>query len=339
MSRRPPSSTRTDTLFPYTTLFRSGGLSGRRGVPVRQPWRRHRRRQRPGVRLVADPGGSGQAGDPGRGSWHRQRVRRDRAHSALGRGCVQRRRGVAGPEGWRPHARIRRTSAACRLPRRAGHRGRHRRSGRSQRERQVSNSNHAPAAEPGAICDQALRGAGGHFGRHGGRFGAETLIGPLEELAAAYEAARVDPAVVEALDKALAHYVGRPSPIYEAARLSEHVGGARILLKREDLNHTGAHKINNTIGQALLASRMGKTRIIAETGAGQHGVASATVAARLGLECVVYMGATDIERQKINVYRMQLLGARVVPVTSGSAPPQPALNDAKDARAPYGRDD
>ncbi|MCW5581545.1 MAG: pyridoxal-phosphate dependent enzyme, partial [Luteimonas sp.] len=159
----------------------------------------------------------------------------------------------------------------------------------------------------------------GHFGRHGGRFVAETLIGPLEELAAAYDAARVDPAFVAAFDKDLKHYVGRPSPIYHAERLSREVGGAQILLKREDLNHTGAHKINNTIGQALLAARMGKKRIIAETGAGQHGVASATVATRLGLECVVYMGATDIERQKINVYRMKLLGAQVVPVTSGSA--------------------
>ncbi|MEP6634776.1 MAG: tryptophan synthase subunit beta, partial [Luteimonas sp.] len=129
-------------------------------------------------------------------------------------------------------------------------------------------------------------------------------------------------------EKDLAHYVGRPSPIYHAERLSEEVGGARILLKREDLNHTGAHKINNTIGQALLAARMGKTRIIAETGAGQHGVATATVAARLGIECVVYMGATDIERQKINVYRMRLLGARVVPVTSGSQTLKDALNEA-----------
>ena len=170
--------------------------------------------------------------------------------------------------------------------------------------------------------------AAGHFGRYGGRFVAETLIGPLEELAAAYDAARGDPAFVSAFEDDLAHYVGRPSPIYHAQRLSEHAGGARILLKREDLNHTGAHKINNTIGQALLASRMGKTRIIAETGAGQHGVASATVAARLGLECVVYMGATDIERQKINVYRMKLLGAEVVPVTSGSATLKDALNEA-----------
>lgn len=168
----------------------------------------------------------------------------------------------------------------------------------------------------------------GHFGRFGGRFVAETLIGPLEELAAAYDAARVDPAFIAEFEHDLKHYVGRPSPIYEARRLSEENGGARILLKREDLNHTGAHKINNTIGQALLARRMGKPRIIAETGAGQHGVASATVAARLGLECVVYMGATDIERQKINVYRMQLLGAKVVPVTSGSQTLKDALNEA-----------
>jgi tryptophan synthase beta chain len=168
----------------------------------------------------------------------------------------------------------------------------------------------------------------GHFGRFGGRFVAETLIGPLEELAAAYDAARVDPAFIAEFEHDLAHYVGRPSPIYEATRLSEEVGGARILLKREDLNHTGAHKINNTIGQALLAKRMGKRRIIAETGAGQHGVASATVAARLGLECVVYMGATDIERQKINVFRMRLLGATVVPVTSGSQTLKDALNEA-----------
>jgi tryptophan synthase beta chain len=170
--------------------------------------------------------------------------------------------------------------------------------------------------------------ANGHFGRFGGRFVAETLMGPLEELAAAYDAARIDPAFIAEFESDLAHYVGRPSPIYEAKHLSAAVGGARILLKREDLNHTGAHKINNTIGQALLARRMGKTRIIAETGAGQHGVASATVAARLGLECVVYMGATDIERQKINVYRMQLLGAKVVPVTSGAKTLKDALNEA-----------
>ena len=156
--------------------------------------------------------------------------------------------------------------------------------------------------------------ADGHFGRHGGRFVAETLVEPLRELAAAYDQARVDPAFIAAFEDDLAHYVGRPSPIYFAERLSREVGGARILLKREDLNHTGAHKINNTIGQALLASRMGKTRIIAETGAGQHGVASATVAARLGLECVVYMGATDIARQQVNVDRMHMLGATVVPM-------------------------
>jgi len=168
----------------------------------------------------------------------------------------------------------------------------------------------------------------GRFGRFGGRFVAETLMGPLEELAAAYDAARADPAFIAAFDRDLKHYVGRPSPVYHARRLSEEAGGARILLKREDLNHTGAHKINNTIGQALLAARMGKPRIIAETGAGQHGVASATVAARLGLECVVYMGATDIERQKINVYRMKLLGAKVVPVSSGSATLKDALNEA-----------
>jgi tryptophan synthase beta chain len=186
----------------------------------------------------------------------------------------------------------------------------------------------AKALNNADIDYHAYPDAAGRFGRHGGRFVAETLVGPLQELAAAYDAARADPAFVAAFDKDLKHYVGRPSPIYEAERLTREVGGARILLKREDLNHTGAHKINNTIGQALLASRMGKTRIIAETGAGQHGVASATVAARLGLQCVVYMGATDIERQKINVYRMKLLGAQVVPVTSGSATLKDALNEA-----------
>ena len=185
----------------------------------------------------------------------------------------------------------------------------------------------APAV-PSVVDFHAYPDASGHFGRFGGRFVAETLIGPLEELARAYDQARVDPTFIAAFEADLAHYVGRPSPIYHAERLSREVGGARILLKREDLNHTGAHKINNTIGQALLASRMGKPRIIAETGAGQHGVASATVAARLGLECVVYMGATDIERQKINVYRMKLLGATVVPVTSGSATLKDALNEA-----------
>src|SRR6185437_9446506 len=168
----------------------------------------------------------------------------------------------------------------------------------------------------------------GRFGAYGGTFVAETLVAPLEELTAAYTRLRDDPAFQKEFADDLKHYVGRPSPIYHARRLSEKIGGAQILFKREDLNHTGAHKINNTIGQALLAARMGKKRIIAETGAGQHGVASATVAARLGLECVVYMGATDIERQKINVYRMKLLGATVVPVTSGSATLKDALNEA-----------
>ena len=168
----------------------------------------------------------------------------------------------------------------------------------------------------------------GHFGPYGGTFVAETLIEPLAALAREYAAAKADPAFAAELARDLADYVGRPSPIYHAERLSAKVGGAQILLKREDLNHTGAHKINNTIGQAMLARRMGKTRIIAETGAGQHGVASATVAARLGLECVVYMGATDIERQAINVYRMKLLGATVVPVTSGSKTLKDALNEA-----------
>jgi len=170
--------------------------------------------------------------------------------------------------------------------------------------------------------------AHGRFGDYGGSYVAETLMAPLAELADAYLRLREDPAFIAELDRDLKHYVGRPSPIYHAERLSKHVGGARILLKREDLNHTGAHKINNTVGQALVARNMGKTRIIAETGAGQHGVASATVAARLGLKCVVYMGATDIERQKINVYRMKLLGAEVVPVTSGSKTLKDALNEA-----------
>ncbi|HEX7112376.1 MAG TPA: tryptophan synthase subunit beta [Mizugakiibacter sp.] len=170
--------------------------------------------------------------------------------------------------------------------------------------------------------------AHGRFGPYGGVYVAETLVAPVEALAEAYLRLRKDPEFVAELDRDLAHYVGRPSPIYHAERLSAQVGGARILLKREDLNHTGAHKINNTVGQALVAKRMGKTRIIAETGAGQHGVASATVAARLGLKCVVYMGAVDMERQAINVYRMKLLGAEVVPVTSGSRTLKDALNEA-----------
>ncbi len=170
--------------------------------------------------------------------------------------------------------------------------------------------------------------ASGHFGPYGGRFVAETLMGPLEELRLAYEKYRHDPAFSAELDHDLAHFVGRPSPLYFAERWTRELGGAKIYLKREDLNHTGAHKVNNTVGQALLAKRMGKKRVIAETGAGQHGVATATVAARFGLECVVYMGAEDIKRQAINVYRMKLLGAEVVPVTSGSKTLKDALNEA-----------
>jgi len=173
-----------------------------------------------------------------------------------------------------------------------------------------------------------LPDASGHFGVYGGRFVAETLMEPLDELTAAYERLKNDPEFQAELDKDLADYVGRPSPLYYAERWSKQLGGAKIYLKREDLNHTGAHKVNNTIGQALLAKHLGKTRIIAETGAGQHGVASATVAARLGLECVVYMGAEDVKRQALNVYRMKLLGAAVVPVTSGSKTLKDALNEA-----------
>jgi tryptophan synthase beta chain len=168
----------------------------------------------------------------------------------------------------------------------------------------------------------------GHFGAYGGMFVSETLMEPLEELREAYERFLADPVFLDELDTDLRDYVGRPSPLYLAGRLTERYGGARIFLKREDLNHTGAHKVNNTIGQALLARRMGKTRIIAETGAGQHGVATATVAARLGLECVVYMGEVDVARQEANVYRMRLLGARVVPVKSGSRTLKDALNEA-----------
>ncbi len=166
------------------------------------------------------------------------------------------------------------------------------------------------------------------FGEHGGVFVSETLIPALQELAAAYQEAKNDPAFWAAFRNDLKHYVGRPSPVYHAARLSEKLGGAQIWLKREDLNHTGAHKINNTIGQALLAKRMGKKRVIAETGAGQHGVASATVAARFGMECHVYMGADDIIRQAPNVFRMKLLGANVVGVDSGSRTLKDAMNEA-----------
>ncbi len=168
----------------------------------------------------------------------------------------------------------------------------------------------------------------GHFGPYGGIFVAETLIAALDELRREYELARTDAVFMAEFRHELKHYVGRPSPIYHAKRWSEHLGGAQIYLKREDLNHTGAHKINNTIGQALLARRMGKKRVIAETGAGQHGVASATVAARYGMECVVYMGADDMVRQSPNVYRMKLLGATVVPVSSGSKTLKDALNEA-----------
>ena len=168
----------------------------------------------------------------------------------------------------------------------------------------------------------------GHFGPYGGIFVAETLIPALEELKEAYALAQRDPAFIAEFASDLKHYVGRPSPIYHAERWSKMLGGAQIYLKREDLNHTGAHKINNCIGQAMLARRMGKPRVIAETGAGQHGVAAATVAARYGMECVVYMGSEDIRRQAANVYRMKLLGASVVPVESGSKTLKDALNEA-----------
>ena len=168
----------------------------------------------------------------------------------------------------------------------------------------------------------------GHFGPYGGAFVAETLNEALDRLKAEYEHYRNDPAFRAEFEYELKHYVGRPSPVYHAKRWSEHFGGAQVYLKREDLNHTGAHKINNTVGQAMLAKRMGKPRVIAETGAGQHGVAAATVAARYGMECVVYMGSEDIRRQAQNVYRMKLLGASVVPVESGSKTLKDALNEA-----------
>ncbi|TXH03595.1 MAG: tryptophan synthase subunit beta [Nevskiaceae bacterium] len=168
----------------------------------------------------------------------------------------------------------------------------------------------------------------GHFGKYGGQFVSETLMAPLRALIDAYERLKGDPAFLAELDQDLKHYVGRPSPLYHAERLTRAWGGAQVWLKREDLNHTGAHKINNTIGQALLAKYLGKTRIIAETGAGQHGVASATIAARLGLKCVVYMGAEDVQRQSPNVYRMKLLGAEVRPVHSGTKTLKDAMNEA-----------
>ncbi|MCH8504555.1 MAG: tryptophan synthase subunit beta [Ectothiorhodospiraceae bacterium] len=188
----------------------------------------------------------------------------------------------------------------------------------------MSNSN----AVQDAVDYSRFPDAEGHFGPYGGRFVPETLMAPLAELTEAYLRYRNDPDFLAEFDRDCADFVGRPSPLYLAERWTKKVGGAEIWLKREDLNHTGAHKINNTIGQALLASRMGKTRLIAETGAGQHGVASATIAARLGLECVVYMGAEDIQRQAPNVYRMRLLGAKVVPVTSGTRTLKDALNEA-----------
>jgi tryptophan synthase beta chain len=178
------------------------------------------------------------------------------------------------------------------------------------------------------MLDYQQPDARGHFGPYGGSFVAETLVHALDELKACYEEAKADPAFDAEFRSELAHYVGRPSPIYHAARLSREIGGAQIHLKREDLNHTGAHKINNTIGQAMLARRMGKPRVIAETGAGQHGVATATICARYGLECVVYMGSEDVKRQAQNVYRMNLLGASVVPVESGSKTLKDALNEA-----------
>ena len=174
----------------------------------------------------------------------------------------------------------------------------------------------------------ALPDAGGHFGPYGGVFVAETLISALDQLRDQYTRYRDDPEFVAEFEYELKHYVGRPSPIYHARRWSERLGGAQIYFKREDLNHTGAHKINNCIGQALLAKRLGKPRIIAETGAGQHGVAAATVAARFGMECVVYMGSEDVRRQAQNVFRMKLLGATVVPVESGSKTLKDALNEA-----------
>jgi len=178
------------------------------------------------------------------------------------------------------------------------------------------------------VSAYALPDAHGHFGRFGGMFAPETLVQPLLELNDAYERLRGDAKFQEEFMEDLRLYVGRPSPLYPARRLTEQWGGARVYLKREDLNHTGAHKINNTIGQALLARHMGKRRLIAETGAGQHGVATATVAARFGMQCVVYMGSEDIERQAINVYRMKLLGTEVVPVESGSKTLKDAINEA-----------
>jgi len=182
--------------------------------------------------------------------------------------------------------------------------------------------------DPKNIDYKAVPDERGHFGPYGGRFVSETLIAALDELQAAYLSLKDTKAFQAEFDRDLAHYVGRPSPIYHAERWSKKIGGAQIFLKREDLNHTGAHKVNNTIGQALLAKHMGKPRVIAETGAGQHGVATATVAARFGMECQVFMGAEDVKRQSLNVYRMKLLGAEVIPVTSGSRTLKDAMNEA-----------
>ena len=186
-----------------------------------------------------------------------------------------------------------------------------------------------PSRTPGAASGQGFDpDATGHWGRFGGRFVPEALVAALDELTEAFEQARVDPDFIATLAHLQRTYTGRPSPVTDATRLSEHAGGARILLKREDLNHTGSHKINNVLGQALLTQRMGKTRVIAETGAGQHGVATATACALLGLECVVYMGAEDTRRQALNVARMKLLGAQVVAVETGSQTLKDAINDA-----------
>lgn len=186
----------------------------------------------------------------------------------------------------------------------------------------------APSDSETSGSADALPDERGRFGRYGGRFVSETLISALDELQAAYQQLKDDPAFQAEFDSDLAHYVGRPSPIYHAERWSRELGGAQIFLKREDLNHTGAHKVNNTIGQALIAKHMGKPRVIAETGAGQHGVATATVAARFGLQCQVFMGEEDVRRQSLNVYRMKLLGAEVIPVTSGSRTLKDAMNEA-----------
>ena len=191
-----------------------------------------------------------------------------------------------------------------------------------------ANSPRNRPVEPSRACALSQPDVEGRFGPYGGKFVAETLMSALADLESTYRRLSEDAAFQREFDEDLAYYVGRPSPLYEARRWSDAIGGARIYLKREDLNHTGAHKVNNTVGQALLARHMGKPRVIAETGAGQHGVASATIAARLGLECHVFMGAEDVQRQSLNVYRMKLLGATVVPVTAGSATLKDAMNEA-----------